>query len=895
MGKSLIIAEKPNVAKQLLQSPRFKNIKRKQGSKPYYGYFENENYIITWARGHLYEVMNPGEHNESLKEFKFDNLPIILPVKYKAIEDSKEQIQIINELIHRTDVIKIVNACDNDKEGELLFREIFEQAQTNKPLFRIWLSSYEIGEIEASFNRLLDGKDFESLADSARARQYLDHLIGDTLTRACTVKFANNQFLLSGGRVQICLLNEIRKRELEVEQFTYKTFYNLYTNTGFLSQYQSDKEYILDPQPLKELEGRLNGHLLTVKEYQNKESKRNAPNLFNATDFLKACIQKLSITAPQAKGILQKLYEEGLVSYPRSDSRHLPTSMVNSIQDIIHNLGKTTDYEKTVETIDSSIISSKHRCFNDDKVTSHYAIIPTKKPFPEGKNELEKSVYDLIVKRFLCNWQKPATYTVREIILSDQEGNLFTSKEKVLIDKGYLEVYQDEIKEEESAEPILNQFTIPITNIGETFTVKECIIKTGQTRKPPYHTETSILSFMETAGRNLVEDDEIRELLKGKRIGTAATAESFIPKLIERGYIIDDKGKLRTSSLGSVFIDSLPLEKLKNPTFTAEMEENITKIEQKLLSYSEFREEILYIAHNIVDRMSNVDTNISKLIEKARNHDVEIGPCICKKGRFIDKKSFYGCTNFPECEIRLPKIIKEQVIPAKQILNLIIKGETDLIKGFKDQEGNSFEAIIIYSDGQLKFRKENLGQCPKCKKGEIKKNSSKEGKVFFGCSAYTTGCTFSIPGTIKEKKLPEGQIKKLLKQRTTDFISGFLSNGKEFTARIIVKEDGNLQMLLPTEEDKTLGKCPLCKGRVKAGKAFYICENYKKTCKFILSPIFGKKEIPIKQIVKLLDKNLTDLIKGFKNQDETKVFNAKLSYDIQAKRLKYVFELKKKF
>ncbi|MDF0728734.1 DNA topoisomerase [Cytobacillus sp. S13-E01] len=321
MGKSLIIAEKPNVAKQLLQSPRFRGVKFHKGTMPYYGFFENENYILTWGRGHVFEVLTPGEHNEELKVFRIDNLPIILPVKYKAIKDSKEQVDIIMKLINRNDVNKIINACDNDKEGELIFREIYEESKTNKPMYRIWLSNYEIGEVEAAFNRLLEGKDFDSLANSARARQYLDHLLGDTVTRASTVKLAQNKFLLSGGRVQLCLLNEIRKRELEVDNFIPKTFYNLYTDTGFLAEFIHEEEYITNPTFIKELAGKLKGEKLEVKEFIEKESKRNPYNLFNATDFLKACIHKLSLKAPQAKKILQKLYEEGFVSYPRSLSK----------------------------------------------------------------------------------------------------------------------------------------------------------------------------------------------------------------------------------------------------------------------------------------------------------------------------------------------------------------------------------------------------------------------------------------------------------------------------------------------------------------------------------------------------------------------------------------------
>lgn len=895
MGTILIIAEKPNVAKQLLQSPRFRGMQRVQGSKPFYGYFENQQYIITWARGHLYEVMNPGDHDESLKTFSFENLPIILPVKYKTIPSSMEQVKIINQLIHRNDVEAIVNACDNDKEGELLFREIYEESKTTKPLYRIWLSSYEIGEIEAAFNRLLDGNEFDSLADSARARQYLDHLLGDTITRASTVKFAKNKFLLSGGRVQLCLLNEIRNRELEVENFKPKKFYTLYTDTGFLAQYQTDEEYILNPQNLQELANRLKGNPLQVKETKDTETKRNAPNLFNATDFLKACIQKLGITAPQAKSILQSLYEEGFVSYPRSDARHLPTSMVDNVKDVMGAFLNITEYQTIAAEINVSSISEKHRSFNDEKVTSHYAIIPTKKPFPEGKKEIEKRVYDLIVKRFFSNFMQPAKYIVREISLIDPEENEFLAKEKVLIEKGYLAAYQDETNDNEQ-EKVVETFSLPVLSEGEKVTVNDCIIKSGTTRNPGYHTEASILTFMETAGRNLVEEEEIKELLKGKRIGTAATAESFIPKLMERNYIVVDKGKIKTTSLGASFIEAFPVEELKNPIYTAEMEESIAKIEKNELSLEKFIDEINTFAHKIVKEIGQAEGKTIAAIEQARNDDIEICSCSCGKGKIIDKGKFYGCTCYPECSVTFPKVVKEKTISGSQIEKLIKKGETDLIKGFSDSDGNSFEAVIFMENGQLKFKKYNYGKCPICKKGDISKRQSANGNDFYGCSQYKEGCTFSVPSIIKGKKLPEGQIKKLLQQRTTDFIQGFIGKeDKEFTARIAINQEGKLQMVFPTIEDKTIGKCPLCKGRVLIGKSYYLCENYKKSCEFLLYPVIAKKEIPPSQIQKLLEKNITDLIKGFHKNDGSGKFDAKLSYNVEKKQVVFVFEKKNKW
>lgn len=887
MKKVLIITEKPKIAKQLLQSPRFRNSVKKQGSKPYYGYIENDRFIITWANGHLYEVMNPGEQDEKYKPFSFEHLPIILPVKYKVVNGFKEQVKIINKLIDRPDVEEIWNACDTDKEGELIFREIYEQAKCQKPVFRVWTSSYTAGDVEAALNGITKGEKYDSFADSARVRQYLDHLIGDTITRSATVKMANNHFLLSGGRVQICLLHEIHKRELEVENFKPQTFYNLIIDTGFSSLFKSEQEYVLNPSPLKEIGEKLKGNDIYVKAFEKKESTRNAPNLFNATDFLKAAIQKLSITAPQAKKVLQKLYEDGYVSYPRTDSRHLPSSMIDSVKDILTTTGNSKAYDSVMEHVKIEKVSAKNKCFDDEKVSSHYAIIPTDKPFNPA-SDLEGKVYDLIMKRFLANFMDSAKFDVCEIVLEDRDGHEFVAKEKILKRPGFLEIEREILAEEE----ISKNSSFPELSPGEIIRVNDYEIRSGQTRKPGFHTETSMLSFMETAGRNLVEDEEIKELLKGKRIGTPATVESFVPKLIERGYVGLEKDKLRTTQLGAAFISAFPIEELKDPTFTATMEENIKKVEEKKLSYAEFIEQINSFSHVIVKQMSELPATTVQIVEQAHQNDVTLCSCTCGKGMIVDKGKFFGCSNYPECEVRVPKEIKGKVIPSKQLARLIEKGETDVIKGFKDGEDQSFEAIIFFSDGKLKFKKAVFGTCPVCKKGEIKKNQSKTGKEFFGCSAYKDGCEFSVPGIIKSKKLPEGQIKKLLQHGSTDFIDGFIGkNDTEFTARIAL-DNGKVQMLVPTKEDKTIGKCPLCGGSVLTGKSYYLCEQYKKTCEFILSPVYGKKKIPGGQIVKLLEKNITDTIKGFENKDGSKTFDAKLSYDVEQKRLVYVFEKK---
>ncbi|PRD04001.1 DNA topoisomerase I, partial [Bacillus sp. MYb56] len=370
MGKTLFIAEKPKVAVELLKSPRFRNSQKHPGSKPYYGYYENENYIISWCRGHLLELKHPEEMDERYKEFKFDHLPIILEPEYKEKSDSLEQIQILVKLLNRPDVDHVVNSCDADREGELIYRELYEYAGVNKRESRLFISSYEAAELEGALNRLEPGADYEGLAQSAKARQYLDYILGINVTRGCTSKLARNQFLLASGRVQMCILNEIRQREIAIQNYKEQTYYNLklLTENG-LSPVMKTEEQLIDPSPLQKLGDSLKETNVIVTEFKESTRKKKPKLLYNLTDIYKDAHAKMKINAETAKKHIQSLYEEGFITYPRSSSRHLPTEQVERVKEIMTALEKSA-YANLVQQVSPSSITKKHTTFNDELVSS---------------------------------------------------------------------------------------------------------------------------------------------------------------------------------------------------------------------------------------------------------------------------------------------------------------------------------------------------------------------------------------------------------------------------------------------------------------------------------------------------------------------------------------------
>lgn len=892
--KTLIIAEKPKVAHALLQISRLRGSTKVEGSMPYYGYYENDQYIVSWCRGHMLEVMNPEEHDEKYRSFNIEHLPIFLDMKYKPVKASSEQLEILVQLLRRDDVEHVINACDADKEGELIFREVFLEANVQKRLSRIFKSSHEREELEVAFNQLIPGEEFESLWHAAKARQYLDHLLGITITRGSTSKLANNQFLLASGRVQIVLLQEIFKREQEMKQFQERNFYNLILDLENKLQVQLKTEnHMLDPKPLLDMGNRIKGTKAIITSFEEKNKKMNPKNLYNLSDVYKEAEIKFKVGAMEVKKHIQNLYDEGFITYPRSDSRHLPTSRVENVLDSIDMLQMNPNFTKFITMVEREKITSKHKAFNDELVSSHYAITPTSKCYSgEGRALLEQNLYNMIVQRFLGVFMPSATFLVRKIVVQDELSNEYEASEKIIVDPGFLACFKEDMEEDGQKE-----FTIPSVHQGDAFIIESFSLKEGKMRKPSLYTESSLLTFMENAGKH-IDDMNLKELMKGKRIGTPATVETFIPKLLGRKYIqMDGKGRLTTTETGAKFITVFPFEKIKNPEFTAELEGEIESIIRKELSFEDFKKKTDAIAIDIVKELKQVSNDVTESFIKEWNKQIEICTCRCKKGKMVDKGRFYACNDYPTCKETIPKVIKGKELSESQLKKLMDTGETDQIKGFKNEE-NTFDAVIYFAEnGQLKMKKFVFAQCPRCQDGDIIKRKGKNDREFFSCSNYKSGCNFSLPAVIKGKKIPDNQIKKLLNNKSTDFISGFVSEqDKEFTARIVLKPDFSLQMTFPTIDDRTLGKCPLCGGRVLVGKHYYLCEKYKDTCDFILSPIILGKKISSNQVVKLLEKNITDTIKGFMKKDKVdETFDAKLSYDKGNKRITFVFEKKKGF
>lgn len=361
---------------------------------------------------------------------------------------------------------------------------------------------------------------------------------------------------------------------------------------------------------------------------------------------------------------------------------------------------------------------------------------------------------------------------------------------------------------------------------------------------------------------------------------------------MSKNFIDIEKGKIITTPIGRVFIEQFPVQQIKDPLYTAEMEEMIYRIEKNEMSYENFIAQTNAFVQKITQEIIRIPDTISHNLIETWKQQIEVCQCPCGNGIILDRGKFFGCSNHPNCNMGLPKRIKDKIIPVVQVKKLFEENKTDIIKGFKSN-GKEFFAYLAFVNGEICFNlptveELSLGQCPKCQKGHILNRTT-----FFGCSEYQNGCDFMLAAKIKGKKLSDSQIKKLLNNHVTDFINGFSEENGEFTAAIRLKPDLSICFEFPTTEDRTVGTCPLCQSRVIIGKTSYICEQYKKSCDFIISGMILEKRITASQIKKLLEKNITDTIQGFKSKKTGELFGAKLTYDTVKKRLTFINEKKK--
>ena len=624
MGKKLIITEKPSVAMEFSKALKI-NTTRKNG------YLESENWIITWCVGHLVTMSYPEKYDEKLKFWRLDTLPFIPKEwKYEIIPAVENQFNIVKGLLQREDVEVIYNAGDSGREGEYIQRLVFMMAKPNPKaeIKRVWIDSQTEEEIKRGIDEAKPESEYDSLSDSAYLRAKEDYLIGINFSRMLSIIYGRRlakeineeKASISVGRVMTCVLGMIVEREREIRNFVKVPFYKIngdFTKFGAewkvtetSSVYQTPKLYndngFKKKEDAENFIKSLEGKEAIVEEVKKSKQKENAPLLFNLAEIQNECTKRFKIKPDETLEIIQNLYEKKLVTYPRTDARVLSTAVAKVINQNLNGIAsgykdeEVQGYIKQMkeEKLSTNLIKTKY--VNDSKITDHYAIIPTGKGYENLNSlpDLQKEVYKVIVKRFLAIFYPPAEFNKMNITVN-VGGEKFYASTKVCTKQGYLTVLKKSTTDEQNVENI-------DVKKGERLDVKEYTIKESETTPPSRYNSGSIILAMENAGK-LIEDEELREQIKGAGIGTSATRAEIIKKLEKIKYIqINTKTQIITPTQKGEYIYDIvkiSMPDMLNPKLTASWEKGLDMVAKKEIKGDVFMQKLVNYINTKFDKL----------------------------------------------------------------------------------------------------------------------------------------------------------------------------------------------------------------------------------------------------------------------------------------------------
>ncbi len=679
----LCIAEKPSVAKDIAEV---------LGAKQRFdGYYEGNGYQVSWTFGHLCTLKEPQDYKESWKYWRLEDLPMI-PQNFgvKVIEDNgvKKQFATIERLV--ANCSEVINCGDAGQEGELIQRWVLLKAKCKVPIRRLWISSLTEEAIREGFEKLREGSQYDNLYAAGSARAIGDWMLGMNATRLFTVKFGGRKSTLSIGRVQTPTLAMIVQRHKEVDAFRSEEYWELktiYRETEFLCQIDrlrsEDKaikgvEYLLD-KPFE------------ITNFEQKDGKEGNPRMFDLTSLQVEANKKYGYSADETLKHIQSLYEKKVVTYPRVDTTYLSEDLHPKIPGILKSLQY---YSRFTERLLGQPIPKSKQVFDDKKVTDHHAIIPTGVQ-PSGISPEEQRVYDLVTRRFISAFY-PECKVSNTTVLGKVDQLVFKATGKQIIEPGWREVYADQkVKKEAEEEKLMPLFTEGESGPHAPF------MHHGKTSPPKYYTEATLLRAMETAGKQ-VEDEEMRELMKDNGIGRPSTRANIIETLFRRKYIEKRKKNIIATPTGIALIDTIQNDILKSAELTGDWEKKLRMIEKGEYKLEVFKQELFAMVRTLTDevifntpsgqslfddlvqRYSVVEEKPKAPRKKVEKVDIETLDCPkCKGAKLKRGNTAVGCLNFKQCGFKIPFVLMDKKLTDAQMIQLVTKGKTGVIKGFK--------------------------------------------------------------------------------------------------------------------------------------------------------------------------------------------------------------------
>ncbi|MFZ6751184.1 DNA topoisomerase III [Undibacterium sp. Ren11W] len=830
MTKTLIIAEKPSVANDIA--------KTLGGFTKHDDYFESDEYVLSSAVGHLLEIAVPEEHDVKRGKWTFTHLPMIPPYfALNPIAKTESRLKVLNKLIKRKDVTALINACDAGREGELIFRLIAQHAKAKQPVSRLWLQSMTPGAIREGFKKLRSDEQMMPLADAARCRSEADWLIGINGTRAMTA-FNSKEggfYLTTVGRVQTPTLSIVVEREEKIKNFVSRDFWEvraeficaagIYEGRWLDHQFKKDET---DPEKKAErlwakaaaesIVAACRGKQGNVRE-ESKPATQMAPGLFDLTSLQREANSRFGFSAKNTLGLAQALYEKHKVlTYPRTDSRHLPEDYLDTVKQTMSSLSETNNFQQfSSQILKNNWVKPNKRIFDNTKISDHFAIIPTGQA-PKNLSEPEQKLYDMVTRRFMAVFFPAAEFQVTTRI-TEVSGHQFKTEGKVMTNPGWLAIYGKDVQDDADPE---NSGNLVAVASGEKVKTEKVIANGLVTKPPARYSEATLLSAMEGAGK-LLDDGELREAMAGKGLGTPATRAATIEGLIYEKYLLREGRELIPTAKAfqlMTLLRGLGVDELTSPELTGEWEYKLSQMERGKISREEFMREIAQMTQIIVKRAKEYDNDTIP-----GDYATLTTPCPNCGGVVKENYRRFACT---KCEFSMSKTPGSRQFEVAEVEEVLSKREIGPLQGFRSKMGRPFAAIlkIVRDEEHNNFKLEfdfgqnqddedaepvdftgqtALGPCPKCASGVY------EMGLAYVCEktmAKPKACDFRSGRIILQQEILPEQMAKLLNDGKTDLLPGFISQRtrRPFKAFLVRGKDGKVSFEFEERKAKVPAK-----------------------------------------------------------------------------------------
>lgn len=836
----LIIGEKPDVARSIIPVVGA-NIKQQ-------GYYEGGGYYVSWCYGHLAGLCMPPDYGEMWQgNWAFEKLPMIPDSWRLKITNHGEQFAVLRKLMNDPAVDEIICATDADREGECIFRYVYQLSGCRKPVKRLWVSDLEASTISRGLSSLKDDREYDNLFGAGFSRAKADWLVGLNATRLFTVRCGGKVTI---GRVQTPTLAMIVKRDYDIKHFVKEKYFTVEIDTGAFRAVSAE---IKDENAADMLAVRASGTTAAVTDVSCERKKVNPPKLFDLTELQKAANRQFGYTADEVSEIAEELYIRKLSSYPRTDSMYISSDMEQTVTDVI------ADVHRVFPELGAPAgVPDVKRCINNGKVSGHHALIPKSGIAAEdlsGLTEAQSNVLKLICARLLLATGQPHIYDATKVTLTCADTEFSAVGKKVLqegwkaaektVKKALANKNADSEHEDKTQE-------LPSVEKGQVYHDIAAEKVLHWTSPPKLYTDDTLLTAMKYAGNDSYDEDTIP-----KGIGTPATRAETIKGLVSNGYIVRKGKQIVPTDRGIEVVKVAPSE-LVSPKLTAEWESQLQQIERGELEVGRFMAGIENYVRQLCSAYSEIDQN-SPLREVRET----VGKCPKCGANVIAFQKGYGCESGREkCGFGLAKKICGKTIPSAQVEKLLASGRTDIIEGFTGRNGGAFSAFFVLEENEIKLKlpepsHEKVGICPRCGGSVIEQHMS------FSCENESCDFTLWKNDKMKHITLTTENAAELLKGGTVR-LNAVNKAGKGYYGSFKLSDNGkyaNLEFVPDVENEPPVGKCPKCGADIKKSMYGFMCSG---KCGMNVGKIFGR-ELTEQQLKTLLSgRSIAVTIKGKK-------------------------------